>query len=381
MNVEIPEKHAQLMVDASEREPDLLWASGFLAVDAFTWLRDRRGSAILLTDLELGRGEKEARVDEVVSLSAVAEQAREAHGDQPVPFEGVVLHWLKSRGIESVEVPARFPLLLADHLRAGGIVVEPKPDPFFLDRRLKQEHEVRCLEESQAATEAAMELAIGMIRDSEEGEDRILHLEGEPLTSERIKARVRSFLLDKGLQLGDFIIAPGDQGCDPHDVGSGPIRAGETVICDIYPQHMTHRYWGDMTRTVVKGGASEEQKRLHAAVLEAQETAISMIRPGACGREIHSKVQEIFDNAGFHTEKREGQWVGFFHGTGHGLGLDIHEGPRISAVGPPLEEGMVVTVEPGLYYPGLGGCRIEDVVLVTADGCRNFNKASKELEV
>ena len=106
-----------------------------------------------------------------------------------------------------------------------------------------------------------------------------------------------------------------------------------------------------------------------------------MIRPGACGREIHAKVQEIFDNAGFHTEKRDGQWVGFFHGTGHGLGLDIHEGPRISAVGPPLEEGMVVTVEPGLYYPGLGGCRIEDVVLVTADGCRNFNKASKELEV
>ena len=183
MNVEIPEKHAQLIVDASEREPDLLWASGFLAVDAFTWLRDRRGSAILLTDLELGRGEKEARVDEVVSLSAVAEEAREAHGDQPVPFEGVVLHWLKSRGIETVEVPSRFPLLLADSLRQGGIVVEPKADPFFLDRRLKQEHEVRCLEESQAATEAAMELAIGMIRDSEEGEDRILHLEGEPLTS------------------------------------------------------------------------------------------------------------------------------------------------------------------------------------------------------
>ena len=381
MNVEIPEKHAQLIVDASEREPDLLWASGFLAVDAFTWLRDRRGSAILLTDLELGRGEKEARVDEVVSLSAMERAAKEAQGVESVPFEGIVLHWLKSRGIEAVRVPSRFPLLLADYLRKGEIQVEPTPDPFFSGRRIKQDHEVRCLEESQAATEAAMEMAIGMIRDSEEGQDRILQLDGQPLTSERIKSAVRSFLLERGLQLGDFIVAPGDQGCDPHDVGSGPIRAGETVICDIYPQHMTHRYWGDMTRTVVKGEASEDQIRLHAAVLEAQETAISMIRPGACGREIHKKVQEIFEEAGFSTEKRDGQWVGFFHGTGHGLGLDIHEGPRISAVGPPLEEGMVVTVEPGLYYPGLGGCRIEDVVLVTADGCRNFNHASKELEV
>jgi len=375
------EKSAQLLVDASEREPDLLWASGFLAVDAFTWLKDDAGSAILLTDLELGRGEKEARVDEVVSLSAIERQARESEGKDAVPFEGVVLHWLRSRSIGCVHVPARFPLLLADHLRAGGIRVEPRPDPFFAERRIKQEHEIRCLEESQAATEAAMEVAIGMIRESEPQGDEILFLDGEELTAERIKARVRSFLLDRGLQLGDFIIAPGDQGCDPHDVGSGPIRAGETVICDIYPQHMTHRYWGDMTRTVVKGSASEDQKRLHRAVLEAQETAISMIRPGACGQEIHRKVQQIFDEAGFPTEKRDGKWVGFFHGTGHGLGLDIHEGPRISPVGPPLEEGMVVTVEPGLYYPGLGGCRIEDVVLVTSDGCRNFNKAAKELEV
>lgn len=381
MNDERPEHLAELIVDASDREPDLLWASGFLAVDAFTWLRDSTGSAILLTDLELGRGEKEACVDEVVSLSAMERAAKEAQNVESVPFEGVVLHWLKSRGIEGVRVPYRFPLLLADHLRRGGIQVDPTPDPFFSGRRIKQDHEIRCLEESQAATEAAMELAIGMIRASEEGEDRILQLAGEPLTSEFIKIAVRSFLLEKGLQLGDFIVASGDQGCDPHDVGSGPIRAGETIICDIYPQHMTHRYWGDMTRTVVKGQASEDQIRLHAAVLEAQETAISMIRPGACGREIHSKVQEIFEEAGFPTEKRDGQWVGFFHGTGHGLGLDIHEGPRISAVGPPLEEGMVVTVEPGLYYPGLGGCRIEDVVLVTADGCRNFNQASKELEV
>jgi Xaa-Pro aminopeptidase len=136
-----------------------------------------------------------------------------------------------------------------------------------------------------------------------------------------------------------------------------------------------------MTRTVVRGTATEQQKKMHAAVLEAQQRAIDMIRPGASGDTIHQRVQQVFVDAGFPTEKRDGTWVGFFHGTGHGVGLDIHESPRIARNGPVLEEGIVVTVEPGLYYPGLGGCRIEDVVLVTGDGCRNFNRAGKHLEV
>ena len=226
-----------------------------------------------------------------------------------------------------------------------------------------------------------MEMAIDAVARSEPGDDGALQLDGAALTSERLKGMVRSFLLERGFQIPSLIIAPGDQGCDPHDVGSGPLHAGETIIIDIYPQHMTHRYWGDMTRTVVQAGATDEQKQIHAAVREAQQRAIDLIRPGASGDAIHREVQEIFLKAGFATEKRDGNWVGFFHGTGHGLGLDIHEPPRIARNGPILEEGIAVTVEPGLYYPGIGGCRIEDVVIVTADGCRNLNRASKELEV
>ncbi len=371
---------AQLIIDDSERESDLLWVSGFRAGDPFTWLRDSRGSAVMLTDLEFGRGEKEARVDEVISYSAMEKGVR-GEGDRQVPFEEVVLHLLRSRNIERIQVPARFPLRIADHLRGGNIEVSTTKDPFFPQRAIKRADEIACIEESQAATEAAMLLAIDAVRRSEPGDQGILQLEGEPLTSERLKSMVQLFLLERGLQIGPFIIAPGDQGCDPHDVGSGPLHAGETIIIDIYPQHMTHRYWGDMTRTVVRGGASEEQKKMHAAVQRAQEAAIDLIRPGACGKMIHQRVQEIFLEAGFPTEKRNGTWVGFFHGTGHGLGLDIHEPPRISAIGPVLEEGLAVTVEPGLYYPGIGGCRIEDVVIVTADGCRNLNKAPKNLEV
>ncbi|MEE2882533.1 MAG: Xaa-Pro peptidase family protein [Planctomycetota bacterium] len=370
----------QLIIDASEREPDLLWASGFLAVDAFTWLRDSRGSAIMLTDLEFGRGEKEAKVDEVISYSAMDAKAR-GEEEGPVPFEEVVLTLLRTREVTEVEVPARFPLQVADHLRAGGVTVSSRRDPFFPERAIKRADEIACIEQSQAATEAAMEMAVDAVRRSEPDQDGLLQLEGEPLTSERLKGMVRFFLLERGFQIGPFIIAPGDQGCDPHDVGSGPLHAGETIIIDIYPQHMTHRYWGDMTRTVVRGRATEDQKRIHAAVQEAQETAIDLIRPGASGDAIHRRVQDIFEKAGFPTEKRDGTWVGFFHGTGHGLGLDIHEPPRINRNGPVLEEGIAVTVEPGLYYPGIGGCRIEDVVIVTADGCQNLNKAAKDLEV
>lgn len=334
----------------------------------------------MLTDLEYGRGEKEARVDEVISYSQVEQGARQA-ADTPAAFEGVVLHLLRQREIERVEVPARFPLRIADALREGGIEVASRPDPFFPGRAIKRADEIACLEESQAATEAAMLMAIDAVRRSEPGQDGVLQLDGEPLSSERLKGMVRSFLLERGLQIGPFIIAPGDQGCDPHNVGHGPLHAGEMIIIDIYPQHMTHRYWGDMTRTVVRGVASEVQKKMYAAVKRAQEAAIEMIRPGASGQKIHRRVQQIFEEAGFPTEQRDGTWVGFFHGTGHGLGLDIHEPPRISAIGPELQEGLVVTVEPGLYYPGHGGCRIEDVVLVTGDGCRNFNRAPKELEV
>jgi len=371
---------AQLIIDASERESDLLWASGFLAGDAFTWLKDARGSAVMLTDLEFGRGQKEASVDEVLSYSVHEKAARSEAGD-PVPFEDVVLQLLRERAIQRVRVPARFPLQVADHLRRADVEVCCSRDPFFPERSIKRADEIACLEESQAATEAAMWLAIDAVRRSEPGEGKVLQLDGEPLTSERLKSMVRAFLLEKGYQIGPFIIAPGDQGCDPHDVGSGPLHAEETIIIDIYPQHMTHRYWGDMTRTVVRGTATEQQKKMHAAVLEAQQRAIDMIRPGASGDAIHQRVQQVFVDAGFPTEKRDGTWVGFFHGTGHGVGLDIHESPRIARNGPVLEEGIVVTVEPGLYYPGLGGCRIEDVVLVTGDGCRNFNRAGKDLEV
>ena len=374
------DRRAILLVEASERDSDLLWASGFRAGDPFVFAEIGGRTHILLTDLELGRGRKESKVDEVLSWSQMAKDAKAAAGAEQIRYSEVIAHFLKSREVTALRVPAKFPLRLADELRQLGFDLETAPDPFYAARGRKTAEEVAHLEEAQQITESAMLFAIDQIRASEV-RNGDLYLEGEPLDVARLKKMVRVFCLEREMALGEFIIAPGDQGCDPHDCGSGPLRADETIIIDIFPRHLNTLYWGDMTRTVVKGSASDELKKLHATVKEAQEAAVNAIAPGVTGDAVHAVVQEIFTREGYVTELKNGEWVGFFHGTGHGLGLDIHEPPRLMRGGPVLEEGMVVTVEPGLYYPGLGGCRIEDVVVVTADGCRNFNRAPKDLEV
>jgi len=381
------EDRAILHIDASDRDADLLWRTGFWAGDPFVFAEIGGRSHLLLTDLELGRGRKEARVDEVHSWSAIeraieAESPPAAAGEarKPVPYEVVIERFLRERGVGRLRVPSRFPLRLADRLRERGFDLEPGAEPFYAERARKRPEEIAAIEAIQRVTEEAMLFAIDRIRASEV-RDGELWLDGAPLDVARLKRSIRVFCLEKGAQLGEVIVAPGDQGCDPHDAGSGPLRAGETIIIDIFPRDLATKYWGDMTRTVVKGRASDDLRRLHAAVREAQAAAIAAIAPGATGDEVHRSVQRVFERAGFPTELRAGNWVGFFHGTGHGVGLDIHEPPRLSKNGPTLAEGMVITVEPGLYYPGLGGCRLEDLVVVTASGCRNLNRAPYDLEV
>ena len=177
------------------------------------------------------------------------------------------------------------------------------------------------------------------------------------------------------------IVAGGNQGCDPHESGHGPLRAGQPIILDIFPRDNSTGYWGDITRTVVRGRASEAVKRLYAVVFRAQELAFRELRDGVNGREIHEGILRLFRENGFATSRRDGRMQGFFHGTGHGLGLEIHEPPRVSAVDAKLRAGHVVTVEPGLYYWGVGGVRLEDVAVIQARGARNLTRFPKILEI
>ncbi|MDQ3927471.1 MAG: Xaa-Pro peptidase family protein, partial [Actinomycetota bacterium] len=253
-------------------------------------------------------------------------------------------------------------------------------------RRAKTEEEISYIERTQRAVESACARAVGILEEASVGEDGTLLYGGEVLTSERLRSEIDVELLRRGYAADGTITASGGQAADPHERGHGPLRAGESIILDIFPVDKASRYYADMTRTFVKGEPSPELQRMYDAVFEGQEAALSMIRAGVNGRDVHKKVSDILYQAGYKTlvhDQKPGEPLqeGFIHGTGHGVGLEIHEAPRISIANEELIPGDVVTVEPGLYDPEVGGVRIEDLVVVTEDGCHNLTNFPKEFRL
>jgi Xaa-Pro aminopeptidase len=201
------------------------------------------------------------------------------------------------------------------------------------------------------------------------------------LTSETLKTAVNTTIMAQGWLPSHTIISSGNQCVDPHHEGTGPIKAHTSIIFDIFPRSQKNGYFGDLSRTVVRGRATDKLKAIYATVQAGQQIGFDMIRDGINGRDVHQKILDLFEARGFPTGKIKGRMQGFFHGTGHGLGLDIHEAPRIAPVEATLRTGHVVTVEPGLYYLGVGGVRLEDVVLVTEKGNRNLTNCPQFLEI
>ncbi len=367
------ESDAVVLVAASEVDANLYHASGFLAGDPVIFVERGGRRTLALWDLELARGRKEARVDRVVSLTDLARKSGSRNSaDLIVRLLG---------RMRRATVPENFPLGLAIALRKRGVRLRVRPDPFYPDRQVKSSQEVREIERTQRATEEAFEAALEVLRRSRVRGDRLLH-EGRPVTSESLRRVLHVALLERGCSARNTIVACGDQGCLPHCRGTGPIRPGRTIVFDIFPQSETSRYYADMSRTVVKGRAAPAVRRMYEAVLEGQELGISKVRSGVNGRDVDAAIRTRFEELGYRTERRNGAWVGYFHGTGHGVGLDIHEPPwLLKQRDSVLPEGAVVTVEPGLYYPGVGAVRLEDMVWVGSRGCRNLTRFPKVLEV
>jgi Xaa-Pro aminopeptidase len=231
---------------------------------------------------------------------------------------------------------------------------------------------------------AEVGLAEGLqaLKAAKVGRDRKLSYHGAPLTSEKLRAIIDIAIIQAGGLASHTIVAGGRQACDPHEQGHGTLRAQEPIILDVFPRSQKTGYFGDITRTVVKGRASEAIRRLYDTVVHGQEMAFGKVSCEARASDIHKAVQTFFESQGYKTGKKNGRMQGFFHGTGHGLGMEIHEAPRISLTSNDLlKTGHVVTVEPGLYYPQMGGVRLEDVVSVTPQGPRNLTKFEKALEV
>ncbi|MDE0738397.1 MAG: Xaa-Pro peptidase family protein [Planctomycetota bacterium] len=370
-----PTDETLLIINDSKKDSDLFYASHFLVGDPLIYIEHGGRKFLLVSDLEYGRAEKEADVDEVVGTAEL--EAKLRGQGKAARLTSIADLFLQSQGgAQKIAVPASMPFGLARQLRELGYELECREDPVLPERWFKTPEEIEHIAGSQKAGEAAMGLVIETLRSSEIRDDLLYH-DGEVLTSEGLRKMAQKLLLDKSCQAEDIIIAAGDQCCDPHNRGTGPIPANQTIIIDIFPQSEETRYWGDMTRTVVRGKASDEARKLYQDVFDAQDGAIKQLRDGACGKEIHQGIVKLFEARGNKTEERNGSKVGFFHGTGHGVGLDIHENPRLGKVGHELKTGHVITIEPGLYYPGVGGVRIEDLLVVTEDGHHNLTSFPK----
>jgi Xaa-Pro aminopeptidase len=369
-----------LIVAASESDANMLYATAFFAPDPFIFFQHRGRKYVVMSDLEIDRAKRQADVDTVLSLSRYAAEARKRGRRAPNTADIIELIF-REKGIRRAAVPATFPTLLADELRSRGFTLDVKRDPFFDGREKKSDDEVKKIRDSLAAAEAGLEAGIAAVKKSRIGRDRYLYLNGSRLTSETLKSIVNTAIMSRGWVPSHTIIASGDQCCDPHNEGSGPIKADSSIIFDIFPRSQKTGYFGDLSRTIVRGRASERLKEAYVTVQAGQQIAYRDIRNGANGKAIHQKILDLFARRGFPTGKIDGRMQGFFHGTGHGLGLDIHEPPRISPVEATLRTGHVVTVEPGLYYLGMGGVRLEDVVVVTPKGNRNLTRAPQFLEV
>jgi Xaa-Pro aminopeptidase len=372
------DKATLLIVAASETDSDMLYATKFFAPDPFIFLQKNGKRTLVLSDLEIDRGRKQAKADEFVMFSQL-ERETQGKSKKAPPYEKVLAHFLRKRGIRSAIVPSNFALGYAQELTANKIRVRATNGLFWPEREAKSEKEIEMIGRALRITETGLKRAIEVLKASKPGAGKRFRWSGKTLTSEMLRAEIDSTILRAGGIPTGTIVAGGDQACDPHERGFGPLYANSLIVLDVFPRAAKTGYFGDMTRTVLRGRASEDQRKLWETVKAGQALALKKIKAGVDGMAIHKAIQKFFAERGFPTEVRKGRRVGFFHGTGHGLGLEIHEHPRLQKV--VLKDRQVLTVEPGLYYPGLGGARQEDVVVVTKSGCRVLSRFPKQLEI
>jgi Xaa-Pro aminopeptidase len=370
-----------LMVADSERDADMLYATGLFVPDPFIYLHGRGRPLLVMSDLEIDRARKQAPHCRVVSLGDYQKKLRRNSVKSP-RFADVIRELLRERKIRSVTVPESFSLGLATELGKLGVRVKARRGNFFPEREIKSADEVKKISAALMMAEVGMAEGMQVLHNSKIGRGRKLFWHHRPLTAEKLRAVIDCAILQASGLAANTIVAGGKQGCDPHERGHGPLRADEPVIIDIFPRSQKTGYFGDITRTVVRGRASEAVRKIYDTVFHGQKIALQKVRAGTSTAEVHHSVQQFFLKRGYQTGRRNGRMEGFFHGTGHGLGLEIHESPRLGATSTgQLKAGQVVTVEPGLYYPGIGGVRLEDVALVTANGARNLTRFEKVLEI
>ncbi|OIO68746.1 MAG: hypothetical protein COW19_05600 [Zetaproteobacteria bacterium CG12_big_fil_rev_8_21_14_0_65_55_1124] len=372
---------ASLLIAGSEHDADMLYISGLFVPDPFIVIGINGAWHGLLSPLEVDRARKTSRLDHIHLDTAWREMAAtQGFGNS---LAGIAAAFLRNHDIHAVRVPGSFPLQYADQLRGLGFELQAAQGTLFPQRAIKSEIEIAQLAKAERLTRQAMAAAESFLAEASIGDDGVLRHKDVAgrVKSAHLRAVIETFLISRGAIPSHTIVACGREASDPHQIGSGYLKAHQPIIVDIFPRLVSSGYWGDMTRTFVKGRASSELRKLYLTVRQGQDIGLSMVCDGASGLNIHRAIQAHFSKQGFFTGTRRGKQVGFFHGTGHGVGLDVHESPRISVRDDTLKSGHVVTVEPGLYYPDIGGVRLEDLVVVRKDGCDNLTRFRRKLEI
>ncbi|MFI4896636.1 MAG: M24 family metallopeptidase [Phycisphaerales bacterium JB059] len=344
---------------------------------------DQRGKTLIIRDIEADRARAQTDAARVL-VPADLTPAGGLAAERETATAQALAELLIREDETTVLADRTFPLVYAEALRERGVAIEYDPEMGVRERRAKDEQEIRWLREAQRATESAMELACTTIARATPNAEGVLQHEGADLTSDRVRTMIDIHLLRMGYTNGLCIVACGAEGGDCHNRGEGPIRTGTSVIVDIFPQNRETLYNGDCTRTVVHGEVPDDLRRAHEAVVRAKAAATTGVNASVTADSVHQATIASLKKDGYRvcapvdvTSETEFAMV---HGTGHGIGLEVHEQPLIDRGGPALVEGDALTIEPGLYARAIGGVRVEDMVIVTPEGCENLNTLHEGLD-
>lgn len=360
----------------------------FSVGDPAAWIELTRpggttNTILIVRDIELARARRDARAD---ATACPADYTPDGglSGDRETATAQALAECLRREEVMQVTCDRSLPMSFAHEIISAGIPLDYDPELGTVERRSKDASELDALRQAQSDTEAAMEMACSLVAGASVDSKGVLLHAGSILTSERLRNAIDVFLLEREYTNPGSIVACGPQCADCHEHGSGPLRTGETVIIDIYPRNRATLYNGDCTRTVVHGDIPDAALAIHAIVKEAKTKAIAAVRAGVTGEDVHQATIDSITSHGYPVgpppDSPPDDFVGMVHGTGHGVGLDVHEPPLLDLKGPELVVGDVLTIEPGLYGRLVGGVRIEDMVAVTAEGCENFNSLHEGLD-
>jgi Xaa-Pro aminopeptidase len=357
------------VIYASSRDTDMKYLTHFTSSDPFVFLKKPgQPGVIIVSQMETGRASREAITTVMTRTQAKLPEIMKTEKD---PYRATAKMIAGQVG-RKILVPPNFPIALANAMSEYcSIVVDGGTIQSM--RAKKSKIELAHMKKVQKVTEKAMHCAISLIRGSSVKKG-ILYIDQKPLTSEQVKFAMSRLLLEHGCSAVDTIVSCGEDTAIPHMSGSGALKSDEPIVIDLFPVDERSGYYADMTRTVVKGEPSNDIREMYGALREAKQLGTSRVKAGVSGADIHLAVVDFFNERGYGTDTR-----GFIHNLGHGVGLQVHELPTIGPAGKALETGNVITIEPGLYYPGIGGVRLEDIGEVTSRGFNNFTTFSEEL--